>query len=280
MNKLLPLILFRVSWLRFIVAALFLLSIAACKTAKKVSRSPLILKTALELNQLSTQNELKFEWINAKLSANILTKDKENNVTITLRMRKDSIIWMSISPALGIEVARVLITKDTIRVMDRLNSKYMIRNYAYINDLLQVLVDFDMLQSLLIGNNFSYLDEKKFKSAFVDGDLYVLSTLGKRRLKKTIIEDKEINKAILQDTWLEPENYKVVKMLIKDKKSKKELLANFQDFRLLENQRFPFIATFDIQSFKAVKIKIEYSKIVLNKVQEFPFTIPEKYEKM
>ena len=280
MNKLLHLVVFRNSWRLFFMAAMALLLLAACKTTKKAVHSPLVIKTATELNQLALQNEAKFEWINAKLSATILTKDKENNVTVNLRMRKDSVIWMSISPALGIEVARVLVTKDTIKVMDRLNSKYLLRNYAYINDLLQVMVDFEMLQSLLIGNNFSYLDEKKFKSSFVDGQLYVLSTLGKRKLKKTIVEDKEINKGIMQDTWLEPENYKVVKMLIKDKKSKKELLANFQDLRMVENQRIPFVSTFDVQSYKTVKIKIEYSKILLNKVQEFPFTIPEKYEKM
>jgi hypothetical protein len=279
MNKLLRLNAFFFSWLPFFMIAIVMLAIGACKTTKKTIHSPLVLKSAAELVSLSSKNELKFEWINAKLSANILTKDKENNVTVTLRMRRDSVIWMSISPALGIEVARVLVTKDTIKVMDRLNSKYLIRNYAYINDLLQVMVDFEMLQSLLTGNNFSYLDEKKFKSSFVDGQLYVLSTLGKRKLKKTIVEDKEINKGILQDTWLDPENYKVVKMLIKDKKSKKDL-ANFQDFRVIDNQRIPFVSTFDIQSFKSVKIRIEYSKILLNKVQEFPFTIPEKYEKM
>ena len=280
MNKLLRPIVFRFSCLPCLVCLFLIMGLGACKTTKKAVHSPLVIKTAAELNQLASQNELHFEWINAKLSATIATKDKENNVTVNLRMRKDSVIWMSISPALGIEVARVLVTKDTIKVMDRLNSKFLIRNYAYINDLLQVMVDFEMLQSLLIGNNFSYLDEKKFRSSFVDGQLYVLSTLGKRKLKKTIVEDKEINKGIMQDTWLEPDHFKVVKMLIKDKKSKKELLANFQDFRQVENQLAPYVSTFDIQSFKTVKIKIEYSKILLNKVQEFPFTIPEKYEKM
>jgi hypothetical protein len=279
MNKVLRPLDYLSSWLPVFLVVV-MLGFGACKTTKKAIHSPLVLKTAAELVSLSSQNELKFEWINAKLSANIVTKDKENTVTVNLRMRRDSAIWMSISPALGIEVARVLVTKDSIKVMDRLNSKYLVRNYAYINELLQVLVDFEMLQSLLIGNNFSYLDEKKFKSSFVDGHLYVLSTLGKRKLKKTIIEDKEINRGIMQDTWLDPENYRVVKMLIKDKKSKKELLANFEDFRLIDNQKIPFISTFDIQSFKSVKIKIEYSKILLNKVQEFPFTIPEKYEKM
>jgi hypothetical protein len=257
-----------------------LFAYTACKTTKKLPHSPLVLKTVQDLTQLIGQNAFKYEWINAKLSANITTTDKDNSVTVNLRIRKDSAIWMSISPALGIEVARVLITKDSIKIMDRLNSKYVVNNYAYLNELLQVQVDFEMIQSLLIGNNFSYLDDKKFKSSLLDGELYVLSTLGKRRLKKTIIEDKEINRGLVQDTWLEPENFKVVKMLIKDKKNNKELLSAYQDFRMVENQRFPFVSAFNIKSYKTVDIKIEYSKVTINKAQDFPFTIPEKYEKM
>jgi hypothetical protein len=230
-----------------------LFAYTACKTTKKLPHSPLVLKTVQDLTQLIGQNAFKYEWINAKLSANITTTDKDNSVTVNLRIRKDSAIWMSISPALGIEVARVLITKDSIKIMDRLNSKYVVNNYAYLNELLQVQVDFEMIQSLLIGNNFSYLDDKKFKSSLLDGELYVLSTLGKRRLKKTII---------------------------KDKKNNKELLSAYQDFRMVENQRFPFVSAFNIKSYKTVDIKIEYSKVTINKAQDFPFTIPEKYEKM
>jgi hypothetical protein len=270
----------RIKYILYLSLIVSITAVFSCKTARKIPHSPLTKKTAQELSQLITLNEFKYDWINAKLSANIITKDKDQSVTINLRIRKDSAIWMSVSPALGIEVARVLITKDSIKIMDRLNSKYIVTNYNYINDLLQVQVDFDMLQSLLTGNNFSYLNEKKFKSAFLDGDRYVLSTLGKRRLKKTIVEDKEITRGVVQDTWVDPEYYKVVKMLIKDKKNNKQLISTYQDHRVIENQRFPFVSTFDIESYKTVKVKIEYSKIVINKLQEFPFTIPDKYAKM
>lgn len=262
-----------------VIAACFF-GLLSCKTTKKVPHSPLVFKNAQELSQLSDQHEFKYEWINAKLTATIITKDKNTSLNVNLRLRKDSAIWMSISPALGIEVARILISKDSIKVIDRINSKYIITNYAYLNDLLQVLVDFDMVQSLLIGNNFSYLDDKKFRSATIDEDLYVLSTLGKRKLKKTIVEDKEINRRIIQDIWLDPENFKVVKMLIQDKKSNKKLLTQYKDFRDVESQKFPFVASYDVESNKSIRINIEYSKVVINKHQDFPFSIPEKYEKM
>ncbi len=263
-----------------LIIAFCFFSMLSCKTTRKIVRSPLVFKNVQELAQLSNDHEFKFDWINAKLTATIVTKDKNASFNINLRLRKDSAIWMSISPALGIEVARILILKDSIKVIDRINSKYIITNYAYLNDLLQVSVDFDMVQSLLVGNNFSYLDDKKFRSSTIDGDLYVLSTLGKRKLKKVIVEDKEINRGIIQDIWLDPESFKVEKMMIQDKKSNKKLVGQYKDFRDIEGHQFPFVASFDVESNKSVQISIEYSKVTINKAQDFPFSIPEKYEKM
>ena len=34
--------------------------------------------------------------------------------TLNVRMARDSVIWMSISPALGVEAARVLLTPDSV----------------------------------------------------------------------------------------------------------------------------------------------------------------------
>ncbi len=262
----------------FVVIALFL-TVLACKTTKKIPRSPLVLKSAQELTLHSDTHELKFEWINAKFNASVVTKDKSTSFTVNLRVRKDSALWMSIS-ALGIEVARALVTKDSLKMIDRINSKYMLTNYNYLNELLQVVVDFDMMQSLLVGNNFSYLDDKKFKSSFIDGDRYVLSTLGKRKLRKTIVDDKEINAKISQDIWLDAENFKVQKMNIQDKKANKKLVAEYKDFRDVDGQKFPFVASFNVESTKSVQISIEYSKVTINKAQDFPFSVPEKYEKM
>ena len=39
-------------------------------------------------------------------------------------MLRDSAIWLSISPLLGIEAVRVLLTKDSVKALDRLNNIY------------------------------------------------------------------------------------------------------------------------------------------------------------
>ena len=43
-----------------------------------------------------------------------------------LRIQSDSLIWLTFSPALGIEAARVLLTNDSVKFINRLNKTYFL----------------------------------------------------------------------------------------------------------------------------------------------------------
>ncbi len=101
-------------------------------------------------------------------------------------MQKDSVIWLSFSPALGLEVARLKITPDSIKFMNRLDRVYFEGDYQLLNNFLQTTIDFDILQSLLIGNDFTFYDNNSFRAS-IDALEYRLSTTSRTKLK-TLIE--------------------------------------------------------------------------------------------
>ena len=85
----------------------------------------------------------------------------------SLLKRKDSAIWISVTPVLGIEVARLLVTNDSVKMMNRLNSTYFTGNFKLINKLFNADIDYDMFQSFLVGNDFTYYENGasgKFKA--------------------------------------------------------------------------------------------------------------------
>ena len=124
----------------------------ACKSKEKASRKPLEgKKTEYLLNQLKL-NEFQFETISSKAEFTILQKEKKTSFKASIRMRKDSAIWISITPALGIEMARVLITTDSVKVINRLSKEYFIGDYNYINKKFNVELVFEDIQSVLLGN--------------------------------------------------------------------------------------------------------------------------------
>lgn len=271
-------------WTPFLVVAVFLFTGTSCKTTHKTT-SPVVKefkdaedKSAPDLQQLIETNAFKAKTISAKASVDSDIGGSTNSFTINLRLQTDSIIWISISPLLGIEVARVMVTRDSVKFLDRLNNKYSISGYQMLNDLFNVNVDFDIIQGVLIGNLFAY-KKGKFNSVYLEDSYYILSTLSKRKLKRSL-EDADINKPIVQDNWIDGTSYRVTKLSIEDQRTNKSLLTDYSDHRPTEGGLFPFRSSTLIKADKQIKIEIEYNRINLNTELEFPFKIPAGYEKI
>jgi hypothetical protein len=264
----------------FFVPMIFLPS---CTMRKKLSatRSVHINKISeREMEVLLKKNELKFNWIAARFSADASLDSSQISFNVSLRGRRDSELWLSMTaPLIGIEVARAIITKDSVKFMDRIHSQYFSGDFNFINKLLHADLDFDMLQSMLIGNSTDfYEDEEKLHSAVDDGR-YLLSTIRKRKLRKVISRNKEL-KEPAQSIWLDPETFKIVHLLFNDFNQNRTFDAAFDKFDKIDSMLFPYQIHYSIKAEKNVDVKIEYSKVSINTVQTFPFGIPPKYERI
>lgn len=120
-----------------------LLIIFSCKTTRKAEK-PIVIKHGKSLEEIGADMLLKNihdsafygKWISAKASVNATIDNDKNSFNINMRMCRDSAIWVSVSPLLGIEAVRVLLTPDTVRFLDRINHEYKVSGYKLINDLL------------------------------------------------------------------------------------------------------------------------------------------------
>lgn len=270
-------------------AAFFLLALLffSCRTRKAATSSatsndirPLKERSVDELLNRLDSNSFKSEWISAKATVTTLEEDNETSFTIHLRSKRDSAIWISITPLLGIEVARVLITTDSVKVLDRLHGKYQASSFEYINRLLQMKVNFEIVQALLNGNFFAYKkSENKFNSVYLEDKYYILSSLTKHKLKRSL-EEKDPNKPVIQDCYIDNSNYRITRMTVDDQKINKTLETVYSDFRLTGNAMFPFHSQTNITAEKNFKITINYTKVETGEQQEFPFNIPKNYERM
>ncbi len=240
-------------------------------------------KSSKVLSEKLVENEFNYTWLTSKFDAEAIVDGKSTAFNVSVRAKKDSALWMSISPALGIEVARLLATQDSVKFIDRLNSKYFKGDYNYISQLLHTELDFDMLQSLLLGNSVSFDHEEEKLKSMVDNKRYLLSTIRKRKLRKVLNENSDLRgkKELIQSIWLEPESYKISRIYIEDFNTNRTFDANYSDFKSVDSLSVPFKLVFDIKAEKNLNIKIDYSKITRTAPpQTFPFSIPAKYEKL
>lgn len=80
---------------------------------------------------------------------------QDNEVNAAVRIKKDSIIWIEIFAKAGpmtIKAFQVLITPDSVKILDRIKKVVRLRSVSYLQEQVKLPVDFGTVQDLLIGN--------------------------------------------------------------------------------------------------------------------------------
>src|ERR1700704_1747762 len=118
-----------------ILAILLFFLASSCKTAKKiVVDAPLKLRGAgvIQVFDSVLANEFSFEWLTLKASVDYTGHDETESFDVNVRVRKDSAIWISITPLLGIEAVRVLVTRESMQILDRVHKTYTVHDFDYL----------------------------------------------------------------------------------------------------------------------------------------------------
>ena len=222
----------------FLVFAILLLLLVSCKTNRSIIKEPIKEYGADFLFNKLKENELRYDWFSAKYSLDLIIEKKKTSFSGQLRMRKDSAIWISLSPALGIEMARLLISVDSVKFINRINKTYFVGDYVSINKMLGTNIDFDIIQSLLIGNDLTYYEEGKFRASY-DSKEYHLVTAGRSKFKKYVRNKEDEDRIYIQNIYLNPESFKISTMKVKElKKESIKLEADYSDFQMVVDQLF------------------------------------------
>ncbi len=278
---------------RILLPACFfaVLLLPACKSKKHLvdqtsTKCHLDYKNARTLTALLEKNQVRYTTLNGKIKVDVVIDDKGTDFSVSLRMQKDSIIWASISPALGIEVIRFVATKDSLQFIDRLHKKYFSGGYDTLSKMLNSEIDLEILQSLLVGNSVDFYKEDEKLRAGVDSCQYLLGTIRKRKLKKVLERGKELREPA-QNIWLADSTFRTTRILFREFESDREFDAHFKAFKNVElddnkslSVSIPHSMSFFVKANKKHIINLEYSKVSVNKTQTYPFSVPEGYERI
>ena len=239
-------------------SAILLLLFAACKK---------------ELVSISTEdrnayvNELDFDYFDANSKVRYQEGDKHVTGNAKIRIRKDSAIWFSVSPSLGFEVTRALITPDTIWILNRMDKEFYVFNYKEISRYFNFAVDYQMLQSMLLGN--------------LPRPLTAESRVAKENQYFMI---KQKDGSIDIESFINTSNKKLETVVMKQTPSNNTLMLNYEDFKETSQFLFPYLCLVNLkystnQGPMVTTLRLEHSKAeISDKPLKFPFTIPKKYD--
>lgn len=103
-----------------------------------------------------------FDYLSAKAKIVIEeTSGKVTRGTLNLRAKKDSLLWFTVSPGLGMEAVRGLISDEKIMIKDRIGNEDINLSFGEFKSLYGLNLSLDLFQNLLWANppyTFDYRD--------------------------------------------------------------------------------------------------------------------------
>lgn len=285
-----------------LIATLFIVS---CKTRRAVERSPLFPLSENAIIDLVDQNSFQYHTYSSKLAVSADTPDQKGSFKVNMRMKKDTVIWMSVTPALGIEAVRVLIQPDTLMFINKMKNQYFAGGYSSIDSLLQYATKFEFLENLLVGNAVEIEPGEKYNSV-VDNLYYVLQTKVKQKVKKVIetsiipskrdslygevLKPKKFGKVtekladedlIVKRYYIRASDFRIYRVNIDDLQYGRFVQISYSNFEEINGQVLPLKIDIDIRTpDETSKMVIEHSRIKIDESQSYPFKIPDSYEPM
>ncbi len=210
------------------------------------------------------------EWMNIKGGIKLKQNGSTTSASVYLRMRKDSVIWGAVKK-IGFEAGRVLITTDSVFLVNRLNKTYLAEPISYIRNMMGMpqgdspLSDFRNLYDLLLGNPI-YLSEGKYDVDIIPPH-YQLS--------------KNMD-GLDTRYWLNGQDFSLHKMEFEQKAHQRKASCQQEGYKNLDNDLlFSYIRNLDLYSPEtgALGIQLNFSKVTRNKPTSIRFEIPSSYKK-
>jgi hypothetical protein len=253
--------------LSFLIALPLLLFSTSCKSRKKaVATLPAANENIAHEQLIDSAFKANFseEWLSGKMGVEYKSAGSSLGFNANIRMRKDSVLWASITPGLGIEAVRVVLTVDSLKILNRLSNKYFLGDYKYLERMMGVSLEFKDIQSLLLGNYFEY-QNRPFKKSYLERGQYVLENPGAEPY------------AMMK---LQGQTYRLMQFMFEDKKVNRKLDIQYADHTAVGSGLVPFTSKTRVNAGQSIDLDMNWIKLEPSGALEFPFSIPSKYEPM
>ncbi len=176
-----------------LLVLLLVFIISACKSQKSIQTTTTSIAKTTEVKApkvFEYNNEIKD--ISLRFTATLMNK----NVGGQLKAIKDSVILISLQPLLGIEIARIKCTPDTIYMIDRFNRKY---GAEPIDEFAGQKNAFFLLQSALCNFIYNKAPLKNCIIKDIDNNTYIDINDG-ININYALINKNQIQRASFSDT--------------------------------------------------------------------------------
>jgi hypothetical protein len=215
------------NWKSYILSCLVLF--VSCNSTKTFTKTEIATKNASPVSSDFISKvqftQPSFTTANmSKVSIALKLEDKEMNVSASCKIRRDSVIYLSIQPFLGIELFKAEIMPDSVRIFDKMNGRFFVSSYDMFFEKLGIKLDFKSFQAMLSNQLFT-IDKKGFSSASYS------PSMGQQQI--------EIQNNSLKQITTISDSFNILKVLLKDERNHNQFSINYEAFTSINGVNFP-----------------------------------------
>lgn len=203
-----------------------------------------------------------YTFFYAKVKLDYESADESMQATAYIRIRKDSIIWISMTGQLGFEGARILISPDSLVFINRIDKTILMRPVSFLRDALNIPIDFYTLQDLITGN--ALFDDTTITHYQIGADTTEI-ILSNRNFQNLVSINSKTN-TIFKNKLYEDSN-----------SSLKNATFNYTGFDNTNGFNFPTERGIHVLDKNIIDIALSFKQFNFNEIQTFPFNIPKNY---
>lgn len=271
--------------MKYLLSLTILISIIvtiSCKSARKVQSainkkdtsittiienqrtdSILFIKKVLEKVQ---QNKITdFSTFSAKIKVDY--KDKEGpqpELTVFVRIQKDSIIWLSINATiLSYEALRIIITPDSVKVLNKRDKVVQLRSVGYLQELTQLPFDFVTLQDFFLGNPV-YFDS---------------SVVAYKKAEQSVVL-MNVGQYFKHLITLSNDNYYLEQSKLDDVDPirNRTCYISYANYETRSGKLFSTQRRISVSEKSKLDVDMDFKQYSFNETLSYPFTVPRKYK--
>ena len=244
------------SYLNNLFIVVFIVMVSSCNVRKELAIEEISKINIHEIIKSINVNEIDSNWLSLKGKIKVKSNEDKFSLGINLKIRTDSLIWASINAPIVGEINRVMITSDSLYMINRRNSTWLIEPIENIKQKIGLEISYNDIERIITSS--VRVPEKNYLSTIINEDLVIKDNLD-------------------STTYTIEAQKKYLKGISVNFKNNSNLTIKYSNYNL--HASFLYAKNIQVTTSDSY-FELNFTKVELNKNQKISFIVPKTYDEI
>lgn len=233
------------------------------------------IKTADLVSHLETLSNPEWSFLSTKITTKFNSKDQKQSFKTSLKMKRDSLINVTITFA-AIPVINAILSPDSLKVVNKKDKCFFLEEINFLKQQFDIPFEYSQVEQLILGLPLALDPDTKYRQ-LDDPFYYIISSHRKRFINNQHVKSDD---DILMRYFLSPEKLDLAQIILESPLDSTSIRVQYFERYEESGFRLPHRTEIDIVTPRdTISIELKFQKPEIEKEKTIFLTIPDSYEK-